>query len=67
MKKLALCPFIGMIRDPETVVGYPSGRNRCYADSSKPITPSEEYQETYCLRKNFVACEIIIKKQQGGQ
>jgi hypothetical protein len=65
MKKLAICPFIGMFNDPETVAGYPSRRNLCYADPDNTHSPTQEHQAKFCLSTYFTECEIIIKKQQS--
>ena len=67
MKKLSICPFIGMFNDPETVAGYPSRRNLCYADLKETQSPSQDYQAKYCLSLNYTGCEIIIQKQKQGK
>ena len=56
-----------MFNDPETVAGYPSRRNLCYADPKEIQSPSQDYQAKYCLSLNYTRCEIIIQKQKQGK
>ncbi len=52
-----LCPYLGLVEDPDTPRSYPSEWNRCF--HVKPAAPlALEYQYGYCLSPLYPECEI---------
>lgn len=53
------CPFLGLSNDPDTIVGFPSLRNRCHRiDSTESVRP--EYQRSHCLTFNHRNCPVLL-------
>lgn len=51
------CPYLGLKNDRVTFSSYPSGWNACHHVS--PVkTPILDYQRNFCLRANYVNCQI---------
>lgn len=56
-KTSQLCPYLGFSQDEQTAMAYPSGDNICH--HVKPSrTPTESYQEKYCLSPLYIGCEV---------
>lgn len=52
-----LCPHLSFTQDDQTAMAYPSGDNICH--HVKPSrTPSESYQEKFCLSPLHIGCEV---------
>ncbi|MDF1519290.1 MAG: hypothetical protein RQ728_07475 [Brevefilum sp.] len=51
------CPYIGLVNDAKTSVGYPSPANVCYRVRKKK-TPKLDFQRNACLTSDFVNCPI---------
>jgi hypothetical protein len=57
-----LCPFLGLLDDPETSQGFPSIWNCCH--HSQPIAPPAlEYQEEFCLCGKHRECPVFLSQQ----
>lgn len=51
----AVCPFLGLARDPETHYLVPDAVNLCH-QILPPQAVDLNYQERYCLTRNYEAC-----------
>jgi hypothetical protein len=52
-----VCPYLGLLEDPDTPRSYPSQWNRCF--HVKPIAPvALEHQYGYCLSPVYSECEV---------
>ena len=61
-ERLALkrhCPFIGLDRDAETIMAYPTSRNYCHR-----LNPAQgvrtDYQRTHCLTFAHRHCPVLL-------
>jgi LysM repeat protein len=55
-----VCPYLGLIDDPETYTTFPSSRNHCQC--ARPSAAIQlDQQSSFCLTGNHVACPVYIK------
>jgi hypothetical protein len=52
-----ICPYLGLLNDQNTHVGYPSPGNICYRVQGK-VTPNLDYQRHACLTPDYLRCPI---------
>jgi len=58
--KPTICPFLGILDDPETHHAFPSMRNCC--QRARPIEPvSLEHQSSHCLCLDYVHCAMLSR------
>lgn len=66
MKKAALvkgtCPFLGMVDDAETSLGFSSNSNYCHR-SSPIATPRFRHQEEFCLGGQYGKCPLFTSQR----
>ena len=63
-EKLAkLCPYLGLLRDSQTALVFPTVSNLCY--HAKPLaSPNLEYQRSFCLNgKQHVQCPVFFRSK----
>lgn len=52
-----ICPYLGLKRDPSTVLEFPSERNHCH--HARPIAPVNlRYQRLACLTDRYTNCPV---------
>lgn len=51
----AVCPYLGLLDDPEAHLNYASFENRCYATIARESIPLSE-QSVFCLGGQFKSC-----------
>ena len=56
-----ICPYIGILIDPQTAIAYPAEGNYCHR-VLPAIPPNYEHQKAYCLSKSFVKCPFFTQK-----
>ncbi len=55
----AICPYLGLIDDPDTCLAFPTERNAC--QRTVPAEPiSLEHQSSYCLTYKYTECPIYM-------
>jgi len=59
-----ICPFLGLIDDPETSLAYPAEMNYCHC-ALPPGVPRFDYQSERCLSASFAACSVYIARDKG--
>lgn len=53
----SICPYLGLRRDPSTVLEFPSERNHCH--HARPIAPVNlRHQRLSCLTDRYVNCPV---------
>lgn len=55
----AICPYLGLIDDPETCLAFPTERNSCQRTIPVELI-SLEHQATYCLTYKYTECPIYM-------
>jgi hypothetical protein len=56
-----VCSYLGLEDDPETVVAFPSPRNRCYR-REKIQQINVTHQSNYCMQSVYSTCPIFLLK-----
>ena len=57
----AICPYLGLIDDPDTCLAFPTERNSC--QRTVPVESiSLEHQSAYCLTYKYTECSIYMGK-----
>ena len=51
----SVCPYLGLLDDPDAHLNYPSFENRCYATIARESIPLSE-QAVFCLGGQFKSC-----------
>ncbi len=51
----SVCPYLGLLDDPDAHLNYPSFENRCYATVAREAIPLSE-QAVFCLGGQFKNC-----------
>jgi hypothetical protein len=55
-----LCPFLGLARDSQTSLSYPSSWNVCH--HTRPVgTPNLQFQQSFCFCKNHSTCPVYTR------
>jgi hypothetical protein len=54
----ARCPYLGLLDDRATALGFPNDSNHCYRHN-QAIPMTKEWQADNCLSHNFTACSIF--------
>jgi len=54
--KSSVCPFLGLIDDPETAQSFASPNNYCFQTKSA-LPVKLEFQRAYCLSNNYKTCD----------
>ena len=52
------CPYLGIVDDPDTAMGYPSNANRCFAYQAANLVDHER-QTDHCLSSSFSDCRLF--------
>jgi hypothetical protein len=55
----AICPYLGLIDDPDTCLAFPTERNSCQRTVPAEII-SLEHQGSYCLTYKYTQCPIYM-------
>ncbi len=50
-----VCPYLGLLEDPEAHLNYPSFENRCYSTIARESIPLSE-QSVFCLGGQYASC-----------
>lgn len=50
-----VCPYLGLLDDPEAHLNYPSFENRCYSTIARESIPLSE-QSVFCLGGKYASC-----------
>ena len=50
-----VCPYLGLLEDPEAHLNYPSFENRCYSTIARESIPLSE-QSVFCLGGKYAGC-----------
>jgi LysM repeat protein len=61
-KQGKVCPYLGLLQDSQTTLGYPSSSNVCY--HAKPIaSPNLDHQRSFCLRgRQHTICPVFTRR-----
>jgi hypothetical protein len=51
----SVCPYLGLLDDPDAHLNYPSFENRCYATIARESIPLSE-QSVFCLGGQYKSC-----------
>lgn len=58
-----ICPYLGLKRDPSTVLEFPSERNYCH--HARPIAPVNlRHQRLACLTDRYVNCPVYQQARE---
>ncbi len=55
----SVCPYLGLLDDPDAHLNYPSFENRCYATIARESIPLSE-QAVFCLGGQFKSCPRYV-------
>lgn len=56
-RKTKICPYLGLIADPDTISAEADSVNHCYLQKP-PQSVEVDYQKNYCLSGKFTQCNI---------
>jgi hypothetical protein len=56
-----VCPFLGLLDDPQTSLSFPAQWNACHR-AKPPFSPNLDHQQAYCLTASHVTCPVFNKK-----
>ena len=59
-----ICPFLGVLEDPETSLGFPSEMNYCHA-AEPPGVPRFDQQLDRCLSLTYLGCPVYSAQEKG--
>ncbi len=59
-----ICPFLGLMDDPETSLAFPAEINYCHA-AEPPGVPRFDHQSTHCLALAYLGCPVYSAKEKG--
>ena len=59
-----ICPYLGIINDPQTITNYPSAANACHR--AKPTLVAMDHQSNYCLCDSHIECEGYVNGWKNG-
>jgi len=58
------CPYVGLVDDPTTSLGYPSVWNYCHR--AKPLAVAHaDQQRVYCLTTKHTECPLFLKSENS--
>jgi hypothetical protein len=60
-----ICPYLGLIDDPNTSTAFPYEGNSCYR-SKRPVPVSLEHQRTHCLADAHIDCPGYLNGWVNG-
>jgi len=60
-----ICPYLGLIDDPNTSTAFPYEGNSCYR-SKRPVPVSMEHQRTHCLADSHIDCPGYLNGWVNG-
>lgn len=61
---MTVCPFLGLIDDPETTISYPSISNFCHHSKPAGIVVFD-HQQQYCLNEGYSSCPVFQREKPG--
>src|SRR5512143_1232630 len=59
-----ICPFFGLMDDPETSLAFPAHINYCRA-ALRPAAPKLAYQADHCLALSYLGCPVYKAADKG--
>jgi LysM repeat protein len=62
-RQAKVCPYLGLLQDPQTTLAFPSASNLCH--HAKPLaSPSTEYQRFFCLNgRQHTQCPVFSRSE----
>jgi len=59
-KKTEVCPFLGLLDDPDAHMAFTSPLNACHGSKSSPTRVRVDHQNSHCLVANYPNCEVFL-------
>lgn len=63
-KTRRICPFLGVMEDPDTSLAFPSELNFCHA-AEPPAVPRFDHQADRCLALAYLSCPVYTSNPKG--
>lgn len=63
-KGMTICPYLGLVDDPETTISYPSISNYCHRSKPAGIIVFD-HQQQYCLDERHTSCPVFQREKPG--